>query len=202
MATYNGTSATVWTSWVQYDSSSTTSSAYYDPTWTSWQTTSTTYYSANTTYVWRQWVQYEPTQVITYEVPEQPEQIPYIAPAPIDNSKWKELEKKKQEAEAKALDLLLDLIGEEQAKIFKETGNLLVKGEKFDWLLEKDGKVYRVEKDKVVQLCLHTTDRFKQPEADNVIALALHAKFAEKAMSRGHHINDLYNFQMPKAAVM
>ena len=48
----------------------------------------------------------------------------------------------------------MDLIGEEQLEIYNETGRLLVHGHKYDYILQKDGFVKRVEKDKVVDLCI------------------------------------------------
>jgi hypothetical protein len=85
----------------------------------------------------------------------------------------KELAAKKEEAENKAKELLLDLIGEEEMKVYEETGRLLVHGNKFDYIVQKFGYVKKIEKDKVVDLCVHLKDKYSFPESDNVIALKL-----------------------------
>lgn len=117
-------------------------------------------------------------------------------------AEYERMERERQKAEEKAVDCLLDVLGREQTEIYKRTGNLLVKGEQFDWLFDKEGKVYRCEKDKVVQLCLHSDEKHKQPLTDNVITLALHAKFMEKEMAKGHFIREIkrLEFKLPEAA--
>jgi hypothetical protein len=101
-------------------------------------------------------------------------------------------------SESKARELLEDLIGEEQMKVYRETGRLLVHGEKFDWLITnyhfgekrkqtyfdytRNVKIQRVEKDKIVDLCVaHHSDEDKRriPVTDQVIGFLLHAKHAE-----------------------
>jgi len=185
-----------------------------DEVWGHWNTTSTTTsYTIYTDQIWTQWVNSEPVAI---------HQIPVVGSnGPSVNSirralheneqrrrenqrRYEEMESKRASAEKKALQLVMDLIGEEQAKIYEQTGNLLVKGEHYDWLLKKEGKVYRVGKGKISLLCIHTENehRRKQPETDNVIALALHAKFNEKEMEKANFVSSHNLFQMPEAAVM
>ena len=111
--------------------------------------------------------------------------------------------KKWEEAEQKAKDLLLDLIGEEQLEIYNETGRLLVHGHKYDYILQKDGFVKRVEKDKVVDLCIHLTNKHKYPETDNVVALKLLAETNEEEFNRlaNNHGEHGRPEEMPRCAV-
>jgi hypothetical protein len=95
-----------------------------------------------------------------------------------------EREAQRQAAELKANELLQDLIGEEQLKVYIETGRLLVKGKNNDYLLEKTGKVTRIEKDKLVDLCIHISDRLAVPQTDNVVALKLLAEADDYAFDR------------------
>jgi hypothetical protein len=95
----------------------------------------------------------------------------------IDNA-WrdiriKEEEERKKKAELTAQELLEDLISKEQLEYYKETGRLLVRGRKHDYVVKRAGGVYKVEKDKVVDLCIHLREQFKYPVTDNVIALKL-----------------------------
>jgi len=93
-------------------------------------------------------------------------------------------EEEKKAAEQKAKDLLLDLIGKEQLEVYKETGRLFVKGEKFDYVVKKRGFVEKIEKNKVVDLCISLSNKFKYPETDNVIAMKLMIEDDEKEMLR------------------
>jgi len=108
-----------------------------------------------------------------------------------ERKRRKEAEKKAEEAvaaqeqaEKKAKDLLEDLIGEDQLKVYEQTGRLLVHGRKYDYLLTKSGDVRRFEKDKVVDLCIHLVDKFKMPETDNVISLKLLAEANEEGFNK------------------
>ena len=117
-----------------------------------------------------------------------------------ENSMYKMSEsyRKKEAAELKAEDLLMDVIGEDQREVYQRTGRLLVKGKKHDYLLTKRDdcvKVQRLMKDKVIDLCIHFRDRYKYPDDDHVLALALFAKadekgFNEKANDQGSHDRD------------
>jgi hypothetical protein len=80
---------------------------------------------------------------------------------------------KTEKAEEVAQQLLASIIGEEQLKVYNETGRLMVKGEKADYILQKGGLVKMVEKDKIVDLCIHLRDKMSMPPTDNVVALKL-----------------------------
>ena len=85
----------------------------------------------------------------------------------------KKLKEEKEAAEQKAKDLLMDLIGEDELKVYEETGRIMVKGRRFDYILQKEGLVKKIEKDKVVDLCIHLRNQHAYPESDNVIGLKL-----------------------------
>jgi len=125
---------------------------------------------------------------------------------------WKEwsshirAEKKveKDSAEKKAKDLLLDLIGEDELKIYEKTGRLFVKGKKFDYIVINGGKVQKIEKDKITDLCVHLAERSKYPPTDNVISLKLAIEAEEDKVLRlanNHGSRDLPE-ELPLAACM
>ena len=91
---------------------------------------------------------------------------------------------RKDAAEDVAQVLLGEIIGEEQLAVYKETGRLLVRGSKHDYLVWKTGKVQRVEKNKIVDLCVYTKERIIMPATDNVIGLAMHIKADEKEFNK------------------
>lgn len=95
-----------------------------------------------------------------------------------------EQEKKRKAAEAMALDLLEMLIGPEERQVYEETGRLLVKGKQADYMISKDFGVERVERGKIVDLCIHLRNQYGYPATDNVIALALAVKDDEAAFNR------------------
>jgi len=112
-----------------------------------------------------------------------------------------ELRLEKEEAERTAKAMLLDIIGEDQFKIYEETGNLLVKGRKYDYLITRQGSVKRVTKDKIINLCVHLKERHKYPETDNIIALAMHFKHHEWQSNRtANGRSGIPKGQLPKAA--
>jgi len=107
-------------------------------------------------------------------------------------------------AEIKAKELLLDLIGEDQLKIYNETGRLFVRGRKNDYIIHKHGCVKKLEKDKVVDLCIHLNNKTKYPETDNVIALKLLIEGNEEKFTKtAHHVysGPVYD-ELPKCACM
>lgn len=94
-------------------------------------------------------------------------------------------------AENVALELLLEIIEEDEYARYKETGQLFVKGKRNDYVIKKDGGVYKIDKDKVVDfikkkeadskfICVHPKNRFKYPDTDNVITLKLWIENNEK----------------------
>jgi hypothetical protein len=105
------------------------------------------------------------------------------------NRIWRDylIEEKEREdrlAEITAQELLLELIGDEQLSMYKKTGRLIVQGRKHDYIIRKDGGVFRIEKDKVFDLCIHLRDQYKYPRTDNVIALKLAIEVEEKNFNK------------------
>lgn len=98
------------------------------------------------------------------------------------NERYEKLQESKKRAEDRAKELLLDLIGEEELKVYERTGRVMVKGRKHDYIVSRDGSfVKRIEKDKIVDLCIHLAKSC--PETDNVIALKLLAEADEEALN-------------------
>jgi len=85
----------------------------------------------------------------------------------------REIKKLTDMAEIKAQDLLKDFIGENELKIYNETGRLYVKGEKGEYIVRKGGTIQKIEGKNVIDFCVHLKDRSKYPPTDNVIALKL-----------------------------
>ncbi len=98
--------------------------------------------------------------------------------------KAEEEKKQKEKAEEVAQVLLGELIGEEQLEVYKETGRIFVNGRKNSYLLTKHGGVQRVEKGKMVDLCVHIQEKILLPPTDNVIGLAMHIKADEKDFNK------------------
>lgn len=172
MTSTSSANSYIWYTWTSGTSSSTDTST--DTfTWSNWNTeSSSTSTSISDSEVWGRW-NYTTRVTHYYAEPNQEERID-VRP---DLSALREKRKKQKEAreiaEEKALQLLLDLIGEEQLKVYKETGRLFVKGNKYDYIVQKSGFIKRVEKDKITDLCVHLDNRYKYPDTDNVVALKL-----------------------------
>ena len=81
---------------------------------------------------------------------------------------------KKVVAEETAQVLLGELIGENELAVYKETGRILVKGKRHDYMIHVGGKVQRIEKNRIVDLCVHVSQRPLIPDTDNIIGLKLH----------------------------
>lgn len=121
-----------------------------------------------------------------------------------DQTKIEVHKRNREAAEIKAKELLLDLIGEDQLRIYNETGRLFVRGRKNDYIVQKHGYVKKLEKDKVVDLCIHLDNKTKYPETDNVIALKLLIEGNEEKFTKtAHHAcyAPAYN-ELPKCACM
>lgn len=118
---------------------------------------------------------------------------PIYVPQGIDRQeqkRYEKLKKEKADAEQKAKELLLDLIGEKELEIYNKTGRLFVHGKQYDYIVPKEGLIQRIEKDKVTDLCIHLRDRHGFPETDNVISLKLLAEADEKqfnSIANQHH---------------
>lgn len=91
-----------------------------------------------------------------------------------------EEEKRQTAAEEVALELLETFIGRKEREVYEQTGRLMIKGKEADYIIHKDRGVSRVEKNKVVDLCIHLKERYKYPDTDNVIAVALNLLDDEK----------------------
>jgi hypothetical protein len=85
----------------------------------------------------------------------------------------------KVQAEGKANVLLAELIGRKDHEIYLKTGRLFVKGNLNDYIMHKDGLMQRVEKDKIVDMCVHLKNMNSFPKTDNVIAMMLSVQHNE-----------------------
>jgi hypothetical protein len=195
--TYDATDA--WPYWCTgTDTTSfTTSSTSNDWTWREWctsTTATTTGYNAADT-AWVIWCEERPVEIrpITITVRQRQEQYSEETRLRFEEArrmreearkKAEALRKKRKKAENAALELMQELIGPEQRKIYEETGKVLIRGEKADYLLNRGGAVKRIEKDKVVDLCIHLKGGSKYPETDNVIALMLAVGANEEGFNR------------------
>lgn len=170
---YTSTAAT-WNGWCSSGTSSTSTG----DTWTNWNCYYTTTVSAIETATSNVWVTWTNYPVQSKEEIERER----IASEERQRKHQEEIRKQEEErklAEIKAHELLEDLIGKEQAEIYKETGRLLVKGQTSDYLLQKGGKVSKIEKNKVTDFCIHLRDKSTMPDTDNIVSLMLLAKADE-----------------------
>lgn len=104
-------------------------------------------------------------------------------------------------AEETAQVLLGELIGEEELAVYKETGRVLVKGKSHDYMLHVGGKVQRIEKNKITDLCVHVSQRPMIPDTDNVIGLALHIQADEKDFNKVANLVTVHpRNELPRAA--
>ena len=157
--------------------------------WESWHTTDTSYSGTTSSHsVWESWIT---SNEYTVNVVKPHYYIEKVTSPKLSsetkraraaqseiNKIWRDLkiqeeEERKALAELTAQDLLMDLIGEKELEYYRETGRLLVKGRKHDYVLKKEGGVYKVEKDKIIDLCIHLKEKYKYPDTDNVIGLLL-----------------------------
>ena len=117
-----------------------------------------------------------------YESPEAVAERERLAQERLDKAK---LETERKEAAEEVAQILLgELIGEEQLEVYQETGRIFVNGKKDSYLLTKSGGVQRVERGKIVDLCVHVTQKILLPPTDNVIGLAMHIKADEKDFNK------------------
>ncbi len=93
--------------------------------------------------------------------------------------------RQKAEADAKALELLQDLITKEEFAGYQKHGKLLVKGRQHNYLIQKDsGHIVRLGKDKVVVLCMHIDDHHAFSRHDNVISMKLFLEAKEERFNK------------------
>ena len=155
--------------WVSNDTTRSTTGNQWD-NWTNSITTSDTGDST----VWVSWQgdTYVPVQTQIPQISAE-EKRARAAQAKERDRRIKEEDQRKEKAEITAQALLEDLISEKQLKYYKETGRLIVKGRESDYVIKKEGGVFKVEKDKITDLCIHLREQYKYPRTDNVIALKL-----------------------------
>lgn len=190
-----------WQIW-QVDSSTSSSSS----VWTTWQTNIESSYDSETTpasssYVWVCWngEPVETLQDITYQnrmkfpvyKPEKKsvERLRAEGAQKEINRIWngiiaEEHRLEREAAEVTARQLLLDLVGEDQFKVYEKTGRIFVKGRKYDYLLMRGGGVRRISHNIVEDLCIHLYNRTKYPPTDNVIGLKLMIEGSEAAFNK------------------
>lgn len=194
----------VWTNWNACTTTFSTCS--YGSTWTDWNTFSSgTAVSLSTgSDTWDHWnIDFTcgPAQV-TYG-PESEEARAERERLEAEREVERQAEaKRKEEAEDRAKELLLDLIGEDELTVYNETGRLFVRGRNHDYLIEKTGTVKRVEKDKLVDLCIHLEQKHSMPKTDNVIALKLLAEADEYKFNQlaNNHGSVQLPEELPRAA--
>lgn len=207
---------TAWTNWTtscySYSSnatgdctSSTTSSASVWTGWVGdWYGNSPTVSQATITYVdgaaWFRWVEgswdvaKQPTEEELAAIQEQQERQrqAYEESRRLQAAAQAEAQRKREEAESVAVELLMELIGPVEAEVYKKTGRLFVKGERHDYMIHRNresagANVTRIEKDKLVDLCVHLPSYREWCETDNVIALKM-AIEADEQNFRGNVI--------------
>ena len=70
----------------------------------------------------------------------------------------------------------------------------MVKGNQYDYLVSnKTGHVRRIEKDRVVDLCMHIKDRHSFVPTDNVIGMKLYIEGKEKEFNQQANNHGVYN---------
>ncbi|HBF42339.1 MAG TPA: hypothetical protein DDW42_01675 [Desulfobacteraceae bacterium] len=179
--------------------------------WDHWNTTgNTSTASASTCYtIWYEWVHSPsmatPAQLIqTYPTAKEVRELQAQRRAQEEEARKLRAEKKRKrdEAESVALELLETLIGPKERVIYEETGRLMVKGKNADYIINRESGVTRVEKDKVVDLCIHLKEKWKYPNTDNVISLALLAGDNEDAFNEmaNEHGSDPLPLALPMCA--
>ena len=155
-------SDTAWNGWTRATCNSATGTIYVDP--------STTITVSNCWFYWN-----EQTGVMTVEnrdTEELRQQRERNEQAAREQAAARDAAK--AAADEKALELLQDLITDDEFAVYQETGRLLVRGRKHDYLVQRDsGRVVRCEKGKVADLCMHLEDYHTYSKHDNVIAMKL-----------------------------
>ena len=190
-ATYTSTGTDeVWYSWVCDDSSSTDAST-----------------TCSSETVWQSWTrEYTIAACPNYGSKKSHKEIQarlrYQNQAEI-NKIWQNL--KSQEAELTAQTLLEDLLDDNQLKIYRETGRVLVKGRRHDYIVRKSRTtIKKLNKNKVIDMCCHLDYRHKRtmPETDNTIAKLLAIKYDEKRFNKlANFSNERELDELPAAAI-
>lgn len=169
------------------DYSTTASASTTDTVWRSWAATGgngatvTGTTGGNSEGIWKVWVHTDDSTVTYVSTPtkELTAKEKRARQEEVDRRMREAEERRKKEkiekeaAEAKAKELLLELIGPDELEVYDETGRLFVAGRKYDYIIQKQGKLMRLEKDKITDLCVHLRELHKFPRTDNVIALLM-----------------------------
>ena len=215
----------VWSHWNNPSTTCTASSTSYDDnqtgTWYYWMNGTPNSNGSAGEEAWIRWtttkveVAIEPRQIVPKLSKQERRRIKAKNArdrAVLQKAKKRALRRKGREAmaEVTAQELLGELIGDEQLKVYRETGRLLVKGRNFDYLIQKGGKTKRLKKNKVIDLCVHINNPYDDnnrvqmlPQTDRVIGLALAAKLDESKFNETANIVQTVkrNDPLPKAAV-
>lgn len=120
---------------------------------------------------------------------------------------WKAIQKKKEEAENRAQELLGMVIGSEMLRVYKRTGRLFVKGKRHSYIVQKEGYILQIDKDKVTDLCVHLEKRDSMPLTDNVLAMKLSIETDEDRVLKmankwGEHRIGRNMYALPECAGM
>lgn len=92
-----------------------------------------------------------------------------------------EIRRKREEAEARAQELLGSLIGKSELEVYKETGHLFIRGRKYNYIVPRgDGFIKKIGDGKVEDMCVHLARRDSMPKTDNVVAMKLFLENNEK----------------------
>jgi hypothetical protein len=214
----------VWTYWVSSSSSTTTDSTWSNwcdststatstneiwPTWCGDTGTSTAVYKGTNT-IWATWCEEEDAYTYVYSTPKESEEDKRKRLIAHAKTKAKAIiaKRKEKKAYAKAIELLEDVMGKEAREVYQKTGRILVKGKKYDWLIENrqygnSVKVSKVDKNKIIDLCVYCKGAAKFPQPDHALAMALNAKYAEDYLDeKANFVSEKSLEELPEAAVM
>lgn len=123
--------------------------------------------------------------------------------------------RRKSKAEYKAMELLTNLLEPDQIEVYKKTGRVLIKGNEFDWLIERykqchkeeftpydNVHIKKIKKDKIYDLCISQHKQMELPSTDKVIGFALMAKANETAFNKEANVIGINSYQEKEAAIM
>ncbi len=225
-STPTSSASSTWATWTSEALTASSSATSNDSIWSTWASDSSianvTWDAAGSpsgTVVWHVWID-ECDQVVHQEeirrddmydaqrymqqVPNRPAEEEIQAPRVRLREDYKERQKARVKAEKRAKELLLDLIGEEDLKVYNKTGRLYVPGKQYDYIIQKEGFIKRIEKDKITDICVHLGDRSRFPDTDNVVALKLALEDDEQAVLElaNEHGSRKRPKKLPQAACM
>ncbi len=201
-STPTSSASSTWATWTSEALTASSSATSNDSIWSTWASDSSranvTWDAAGSpsgTVVWHVWID-ECDQVVHQEEIQ--------APRVRLREDYKERQKARVKAEKRAKELLLDLIGEEDLKVYNKTGRLYVPGKQYDYIIQKEGFIKRIEKDKITDICVHLGDRSRFPDTDNVVALKLALEDDEQAVLElaNEHGSRKRPKKLPQAACM